>query len=105
MHESIEGWLKRAKQAVEENTKRKWPRVPNNWKTLDWHVGPKFVKVTTKSPNKDCRGESAYMFIDRINGDVYKPASWSARAKGVRANIDKLDPTQLNGSGAFLYRR
>jgi len=44
----------------------------------------KFVKViqTSKSGSR-----SVFCFIDPSNGDIYKAASWSIPAKGVRGNV------------------
>lgn len=38
--------------------------------------------------------ESAYCFID-FEGNIFKAASWSTPAKGIRCHIDKLDVNDL----------
>lgn len=42
--------------------------------------GPKYVKVVRADT-------SVYCFINKLTGDVLKPASWSAPAKHARGNI------------------
>lgn len=37
------------------------------------------------------RDGSAHAFVDKTNGDVLKPASWKAPAKGARGNIFDAD--------------
>lgn len=44
----------------------------------------KFVKVIQTSSSG---GRSVFCFIDPSNGDIYKAASWSIPAKGVRGNV------------------
>lgn len=43
-------------------------------------AGHKFVKIISD-------GGSAWAFVNKENGDVLKPASWSAPAKHARGNI------------------
>lgn len=52
--------------------------------------GDKFVRITREDSQR-----SVFCFVELATGDIYKPASWSARAKGVRGNIytDKLPLT------------
>ena len=53
---------------------------PNNPKEkITCSEGSRYIRVM--------RGGSAHAFIDRINGDVLKPASWKTPAKGARGNI------------------
>lgn len=49
------------------------------FKNIQLHKGRKYIKVEV--------GGSAFCFIDKTNGDVLKPASWSAPAKHARGNI------------------
>lgn len=61
----------------------------------DWNIsveivsGRKFDKIikrTTLGSIFDEAG-SAYAFIDKKTGDIYKPATWKAPAKHARGNI------------------
>ena len=46
--------------------------------------GKRFDKVIVETWGS----KSVHCFIDRSNGDLYKAASWNARAKHVRGNIN-----------------
>ena len=78
--------------------------------------GRKFFKVMTcdvKSSRDEYNGRdggSVWMFVDKVTGDVFKPASLKAPAKGVRFNL--LDEEQhewlcdnADQFGSFLYVR
>jgi hypothetical protein len=54
----------------------------NPKKRLEVSEGGRYVKIAVVDSQK-----SAWAFIDKSNGDVLKPASWAAPAKGARANI------------------
>lgn len=51
---------------------------------LAHRVGKKYIKIVVKEGGED---RSAFCFVNKENGDVLKPASWSAPAKGARGNI------------------
>lgn len=54
----------------------------NDWierSTYTVQEGRKYIKVT--------RDGSVFAFIDKKTGDIFKPASWQAPAKGVRGNL------------------
>lgn len=42
---------------------------------------------------------SVVAFIDKVTGDIYKPASWKVPAKGIRGNIN----SEKNGKEAFNF--
>lgn len=48
-----------------------------------------------------------FAFIDRATGDIYKPASLSAPAKGVRYTNDDFAKAikEADPHGSFLYKR
>ena len=59
---------------------------------------------------KDYNQSHVHLFVDKETGDVYKPASFKAPAKGVRYNL--IDDTsreemykRADWSGAYLYAR
>jgi len=67
--------------------------------------GKKYLKVIMKDYNQS----SAHLFVDQTNGDVFKPASFKAPAKGVRYNLldDKSRKEMLkraDWAGSYLYR-
>lgn len=51
---------------------------------------------------------SIYAFIDKETGDIFKPASWKAPAKGVRGNVfspnDGLEAFGFNCMGLVFVR-
>ena len=56
--------------------------------------------VVKKIPPASC-----WMFVDKNTGEVYKPASYKAPAKGVRYLITQLadNPHICDPYGSFLY--
>lgn len=48
--------------------------------------GKRFYKICHE--RQQGVGRSAYAFVDKNNGDLYKAASWSAPANYVRGNIN-----------------
>lgn len=50
---------------------------------------PKYFKIWQGLFN---RQESIFCFVDKETGDIYKPASTKAIAKGARGNIDGFKP-------------
>ena len=54
-------------------------------------VGKKYLKVVSDG--------SVRFFVDATNGNIYKPASYAAPAKGVRGNV----LSEKNGKEAFHY--
>lgn len=64
-------------------------------------VGRKYIKIL------ESRG-GVHAFIDKNNGDVYKPASWAKPADHVRYNlfndIDQLEKI-ADSHGRYLYIR
>lgn len=72
--------------------------------------GRKYYKIVQRDAN--FKGGSVHAFVDKVNGDLYKAASWSAPAKGVRFNLEKdLEVLRKMGescgamwAGGYLYR-
>jgi len=71
----------------------------------------KYLRVITENVAEDGKviQRSVHCFVDKINGNVYKAASWSSRAKGVRYNL--LDDESrgrvmqvADPYGGYLYR-
>jgi hypothetical protein len=68
--------------------------------------GKKYAKIV----HINCGGQkSAHAFVDMNDGSVYKSASWSAPAKGVRYNLmDDKSREQMyrraDWAGGYLYK-
>lgn len=74
--------------------------------------GAKYLKVIRNMGTREVpsNSRSVFFFVDKVTGDVFKPAGWKAPAKGVRFNL--LDPASLarmvekaDRYGSFLYMR
>ena len=74
---------------------------------LEMEIGRKYIKVwsylivgSEERPQRAC-----WMFVDKNTGEVYKPASYKAPAKGVRYLITQLvnNPETCDPYGSFLY--
>lgn len=63
-----------------------------------YSIGPRWIKIF-KTDDFD-EAKTIFAFVDPNNGDIYKPASYNAPAKGVRANVSNPPMTISE-----LYRR
>ena len=74
---------------------------------LEMEIGRKYIKVweTLNRDGVKDTARSCYMFVDKETGEVYKPASYKAPAKGVRYLITQLvdNPHICDPYGSFLY--
>ena len=74
---------------------------------LEMEIGRKYIKVWSYlvSGGERLNGNSCWMFVDKNTGEVYKPASYKAPAKGVRYLITQLvdNPHICDPYGSFLY--
>ena len=81
----------------------------NSYTQFENEVGRKYIKVwnyRVVNGNREST-RSCFMFVDKNDGAVYKPASYKARAKGIRFWIDQLleYPEICDQYGSFLYKR
>ena len=79
--------------------------------------GKKYYKIVqvefdTFQGRNEYRDSSVHAFVDKNNGNVYKPASWKAPAKHVRFTFQKpedirflLNPINVDWAGGYLYMR
>ena len=67
---------------------------------LDIERGKRYIRVVRKETFG--AGTSAHSFIDTVNGDVLKAASWKSPAKGARGNIF-TDDYGITASGPRYY--
>lgn len=57
---------------------------------METMMGPRYIRIVRRNNAAEKSG-SAYGFIDRANGDIFKPAGWRAPAKHRRGNIFEDD--------------
>ena len=74
---------------------------------LEMEIGRKYIKVWQRLYRDGVKdtSHSCWMFVDKNTGEVYKPASYKAPAKGVRYLITQLvnNPETCDPYGSFLY--
>ena len=91
--------------ALQQNYQRQYPNGRNYSYALI--SGRKYHKVMQCV---DGQTESVHAFIDRKTGEVYKPASIKAPAKGVRFNLLIIEEREFvlencDWAGSYLYIR
>ncbi len=79
---AFDEWLKAAQKIVDDYYKKAFDGKQG--KTLSYTKGPKRYKIISTNESGH---QSVWAFIDKTTGDVLKPASWKAPAKGARGNI------------------
>ena len=77
-----------------------------NGSTLQYNFvveeGRKFLKVIMVNNQR-----IVHAFVDKNNGDLYKPAGWAKPAKGVRYNlVNDIEKLKIiaDWAGGYLYR-
>ena len=78
---------------------------------IEYSKGGRYIKVARVE--KTGQGKSVHSFIDTKEGpefgNIYKPASWKAPAKGSRGNVfstqNGLEAISIHGGGGVWYAR
>jgi hypothetical protein len=102
-------WFAACQKGYADYMKAEFPNNPKEVLTADF--GTRYIKISKVSEGKDeTTGRphscSAWAFIDRTNGDVLKPATWKAPAKGARGNIfDQSNGLKTMGPYGPAYLR
>lgn len=93
--EALNDWI--------ENLINIWNVEMNNNDTFSISKGKKYIKISRTQGKNSL---SVHAFVD-IDGNIYKPASWKAPAKGIRGNIfdDKKGLGALDDYGFVVSRR
>lgn len=68
-----------------EKLNAKFPKEGQFGPTFSFNDGKKYFKIVSVTHGGH---ESAYAFIDKVTGDLFKPAGWAAPAKHARGNIN-----------------
>jgi len=95
-------WFKSVQKMINDYMTKEFP---GQTKTLEVMKGKRYYKVVAVDGGIGA-GRSAWAFIDTTNGDVLKPAGWSAPAKGARGNLfDKDNGLKSVGPYGPAYKR
>ena len=113
LDQKIEKWVWQLCRTLEENYQQSYPNSSSN-KTFKMEFGRKYIKVIQSDVDANGKEWSGgvHAFIDKKNGEVYKPASWKSPAKIVRYDLrlisdrQKLhNPNYTDWAGGYLYLR
>ena len=77
-------WLAGAQERIDAEFAHSYPN--STPPLLEIEQGPRYVRVV-RADQGGSAARSAHAFIDKITGDVLKPASWKTPAKWARGNI------------------
>ena len=69
--------------------------------SIEIMTGNKFYRIIYQSTGGCTLTRSVFCFVDKSNGDIYKAATWNARAKHVRGNI--FDENYSWDKGVNIY--
>ena len=83
----------------------KYSKFPLSAAGLGWSLYPRVIDQFSTFSILCLTLVAVSFFVDRATGDIYKPASFRAPAKGVRGNIFKSDTwKKYDVHGGWLYR-
>ncbi len=98
--------------ALSHDFQRQYPNTNTDKRFYLDSSGRKYHKIWDSDicPNTQRETRSCHAFIDKKTGEVYKPASYKAPAKGVRFNLNIISSREecfekADWAGAYLYIR
>ena len=112
LDQKIEKWVWQLCRSLEENYKLRYPNSSAPVK-FRMEFGRKYIKVIHQDLRDDeYRDGGVHCFVDRLTGEVYKPASWKSPAKIVRYDLRLISdraklhtPNFTDWAGGYLYLR
>ena len=112
LDQKIEKWVWQLCRSLEENYKLRYPNSSAPVK-FRMEFGRKYIKVIHQDLRDDeYRDGGVHCFVDRLTGEVYKPASWKSPAKIVRYDLRLIsdrakltNPNFTDWAGGYLYLR
>ena len=86
---ALDAWIEKCQKLKDDNLNHIWKEQGGfpDWarETLQAKWGPKFIKVW--NVKHDGKISSIFAFVDKANGDIYKPAGVNAPAKHACGNL------------------
>ena len=112
LDQKIEKWVWQLCRSLEGNYNLRYPDSSAPIK-FRMESGRKYWKVIQQDLRDDeYRDGGVHAFVDRLTGEVYKPASWKSPAKIVRYDLRLIsdraklhDPKFTDWAGGYLYLR
>ena len=112
LDQKIEKWVWQLCRSLEENYQLRYPNSPSPIK-FRMEFGRKYIKVIQQDLRDDeYRDGGVHAFVDKLTGEVYKPASWKSPAKIVRYDLRLIsdraklhNPNYTDWAGGYLYLR
>ena len=117
LDQKIEKWVWQLCRSLEQNYQGKYPNRDEVRIKFRMEFGRKYIKVIqqdydTFQDRNEYRDAGVHAFVDRLTGEVYKPASWKSPAKIVRYDLRLIsdraklhDPKFTDWAGGYLYLR
>jgi hypothetical protein len=88
---TLNAFVAHCQTTIDNHYNINYPTIPVDQRDkLEVSLGKRYAKII----RTDGAGRSAFAFVDLTNGDVLKPASWAAPAKGARGNVNNIDSWQ-----------
>ena len=112
LDQKIEKWVWQLCRSLEENYKLRYTDSAFPVK-FRMEFGRKYIKVIHQDLRDDeYRDGGVHAFVDKLTGEVYKPASWKSPAKIVRYDLRLIsdraklhNPNYTDWAGGYLYIR
>ena len=112
LDQKIEKWVWQLCRSLEENYNLRYPNSSAPVK-FRMEFGRKYIKVIQQDLRDDeYRDGGVHAFVDKLTGEVYKPASWKSPAKIVRYDLRLIsdraklhNPNYTDWAGGYLYLR
>jgi len=95
---ALQDFMKWSQEMLDKYMKDQFPTLPVD--KLVSQEGHRFVKIIKVGNQR-----VVWAFIDKMNGDILKPASWNAPAKHARGNVFDKNTWQSVGPHGPAYLR
>ena len=84
--EELQDRVQQLCDTLHTNLADRFPRMADDYE-FTYTTGKRYIKIIEITDKTSNSSRSVHAFVDRRNGDVYKPAGWAAPTKYVRYNL------------------
>ena len=97
---TLHAFVEAAQKVINAEQEKNFPSLPRTLLSIE--IGRRYARIVKSSGSFD---RSVYCFVDLVNGDVLKAASWKAPAKHARGSVHDENLTSgLTAYGAQYLR-